>query len=198
MFLLKVNMSAVKKRTIAQPIFEANDDIVVVTNPLPTPAPIDIVINHTEEPFEEITLNVQGDKDTINDESGFWAFISSLRWADIVNRQSNSEISKRGHKLVSELNEVSFATFLEYFNDYKKELFDEFVNHEIFEKLERELTGDERTYLLSHIIFRGKSFYENILADPIFAGYLVGKTAAADEFYHNTITRKVSDKKGKK
>jgi len=190
-------MASLKKRTIAEPIFETNDYIVVVTNPLPTPAPIDIVIN-TEEPFEEITLNVQGPKDIIDDDDGFWSFISSLRWADIMNRRPNSEISKRGHKLISELNEISFKTFIDHFNGYKLELYTEFNDNGVFTKLERNLTNDEETYLMSHIIFRGKTFYDSIMADPIFAGYLVGKTAAADEFYHNTITRKVGDKKGKK
>jgi len=188
---------SVKKRTIAPPIFEANDDLIVITNPLPVPTPIDIVINNTEEPFEEITLNVKGDNDTIDDEAGFWSFISSLRWADIMNRQPNSEISKRGHKLVSELNEISFKTFLSYFNEHKNYLLTEFNDHDVFSKLERDLMDHEKTYLLSHIIFRGKSFYDSILAEPIFAGYLVGKTTATDEFYHNTIHRQIDDKKGK-
>lgn len=189
-------MSA-KKRTIAQPIFEANNDLIFVTNPLPVPTPIDIVINNTEEPFEEITLNV-GERDTIDDESGFWSFISSLRWTDVMNRQPNTEISKRLHKLVSELNEKSFKTFIYHFNGYKLKLYTKFNDNEVFAKLERDLTDDEETYLMSHIIFRGEIFYDSIMGDPIFAGYLVGKTAADDEFYHNTITRKVCNKKGKK
>lgn len=186
---------SVKKRTIAPPIFEANDDVIVVTNPLPTPAPIDIVINNNDEPFEEITLNVSSGNDIIAGDEGFWSFISSLRWADIVNRAPNSEIGKRGHQLVSDLNEPSFKTFLLIFTQYKQELFDEFESGGVFGKLERELTNDEKTYLISHIIFRGKTFYESIYAEPIFAGYLVGKTSATDEFYHNTISRKLAQKK---
>lgn len=182
---------SVKKRAIAPPIFEANDNILVYTNPLPAPTAIDIVIN-ADEPFEEITLNVVN-KNSISSEQEFWAFINSFRWADITNHQINKEIPKNGHILISDLNEISFRSFLQYFNNYKNDLLSKFST--VFVKLERQLTELEKTYLISHIIFRGKLFYNGISAEPMFAGYLVGKTEAYDEFYHNTITRKLDEKK---
>lgn len=183
-------MSTVRKRTVAQPIFDAEEEKIVVAQPLPQCTPVDVVVDNDDDSIEEIELNVEGDTNIIANEDEFWAYVKDLKWSDAIqNPRANGKVIDHGHKHITDLSPKSFQSFIKYFNLKLTDLDTLLTLRGVFPKLERQLDEQTKKYLLSHIVFRGKTFYKSIIEDPFFIGYLVGKSETSDEFHHATITR---------
>jgi len=182
-------MSA-RKRPIVQPIFDLTEE--TVARPLPQCAPVDVVVGDSDDDdsIEEIELNVNMDLDIITSDTEFWNYIKNFKWVDATsNSRDNKKIVSACSKWISELTKKSFQSFRVYFDNKYVILGELLISRGVFPKLERTLNSKETRYLLNHIILRGEEFYNTIIQDPFFVGYLVGKTAASDEFHHASVRR---------
>ena len=86
---------------------------------------------------------------------------------------------------------LASGAFKMYFDTKYKDLSDRLSSKGVLPKLARQLGHTEKKFLLSHVIFRGKTFYTTILEDPFFIGYLVNASSAGDEFQKTQLTRTV-------
>jgi hypothetical protein len=174
-------MSSLIKRALAKPIYNSKNAPVEVAKPLVC-APVDIVIDGDDDDdssIEEVTLNVTGN--VIRNVDDYWTYISSLKWAD---RGNYKHLKSNALRLTGELTDADRISIGAYNSDHRDALITAFNSKKIFANLERTLNDNEKLSLIVHVIFRGKHFYATVLEDPLFIGYLVGKTKQQDEFVH--------------
>lgn len=190
MHLMTFNWLRMKQRKPTPPIFDTDDlnQVPDIINPLPKLQPMDIQVGDSDDDssssFEEITLNPI-DKPTLADVDKFWEFIAKFGWQD--KPRLTQTIKNRVTTSFGQLNQINKDTFNKHIKNFKKKLNRVIKSKKLYDKFSRKLGYVEMENLLLHVIMRGQSFYETILDDPSPIGYLVGKTAADDEFIKDNI-----------
>lgn len=177
------------KRVLAKPIYEASRTEVVVAKPLPVCAPMDIVIGENnsdddDSSIEDVTLNIS-DGETVKTENDYWTFISTFKWCDksaLRGSTTFNSLMSNVSTLTKDLGTASKTSVTKFNKMFVTKLEETFAQKNVLSKLERTLTTVEARSLAAHIVFRGKNFYETIISDIFFVGYLVGKTPESDEF----------------
>ncbi len=167
-------------RRICKPIYES-DELVIMSNPLPICKPLDIVIDDSDDSdVEDIELKVN--ESILATEVEFWAFISEIRWTDKTARTNTGALINTLNSHINKLSKKSFDDFRKHVEYYSDSLAEIFETHKVFQKLERSLDKKQQELLIRHIVLRGQQFYNTILSDPLFVGYLVRKVPTMDEF----------------
>jgi len=171
-------------RTIAQPIFDSEPAEIAISNPLPKCKPLDIVFDDSDDSsIEEIPINLNRPRFII--ESDMWTWIAEFNIKDNSQKRYRYDTDNSVSQFTTEyakLTNINKKSFAEFYRPVYKVLTDTFNKKQVWDKLERKLNQDEQQSLLVHIIMRGKSFYDSIKNDPLFAGYLVHKNRQNDEF----------------
>jgi len=179
-------------RSIAKPIFSAEDLVDEIYKPLPKCIPVDITMDDSEDStIEEIPLDLNRPLFTTEEE--VWNYIELLDIKDKSQRKYRmSSIDQTPQKFTNEYNILSESN-KQKFSIYYKPIFNEldnvFSKNNVWTKLERTLNSFERSSLILHIIMRGQTLYNTIMTDPLFVGYMVAKIPQNDEFttYKNLV-----------
>jgi len=171
-------------RSIAKPIFSADDVVEEISNPLPKCAPIDIDMDDSDDStIEELPLDLN--RPLFTTEKAVWDFIERQDVKDRSQRRNRwdnnqtPQIFTNEYNNLSELNKKGFST---YYKEIFAEIYKVFSKNNVWGKLERVLDSYERSSLLLHVIMRGQTLYNTILTDPLFVGYMVAKQKNNDEF----------------
>jgi hypothetical protein len=174
-------------RTVAKPIFDSEPVEIAVSNPLPECKPMDIIVDDSDDDDSSIeVLSLNMDRPMFPDQAAAWEYIESFGVKDLSQRRNRYNCSTESVDAwsadMNRLTPTNKQTFINYYRVLFQDLERVFTEKEVWSKLARTLNTTGQQSLIMHIVIRGKTFYNSILDDPLFAGYLVNANIGLDEF----------------
>lgn len=110
---------------------------------------------------------IKNDSKDIN-ENEFWDYINRLNWRD----RSDGVISLNELPFINSIGEERELAFWTIVDEKVEKLLNHFKKNKFFTTYST-LKKNEYRKLISHIVARGKAYYETMFHDPSIAGYLI-------------------------